>query len=166
MLRRLRLSEWLIAVGALVLLVATLMPWFAQPSAAEIVQGAPGVQLTGSGAEVPIRSNVWDLGFARWWVYLSIAIGIWLVLAALLSRTAQWATILATPLVLVTPVALICLLVRLVDPPRQHAVAQSGLIVALIGAVVLLVGALWSLRDESTPDGFEGPPRPELLRVD
>jgi hypothetical protein len=146
--------------------ISTFLPWFSLPSAADLVKLAPTARLVGDGGDKSIDLNIWDLGFARWWVYLAILLGVWMVLAALLSRTPDWSTILATPLVLVAGIALICLTVRLFDAPRPYAGKEFGFYLAFVGTVTLLAGTCWALRDDSTPDGFDRAPRPEFVHVD
>src|SRR6476646_4697816 len=109
------------------LFVSTFLPWFALPSAASIARDTPGARLVGGGTDSPIDLNVWDLGFARWWVYLAILLGACMVLAALLSRNAEWSIILCSPLVLVSGIAFLCLFVRLFDAPHPYATNQFGL---------------------------------------
>ncbi|MFT4049672.1 MAG: hypothetical protein QM648_07510 [Solirubrobacterales bacterium] len=162
---KLRPAELVAGSGAIVLFVSTFLSWFSLPSAAEIAKLAPSARLVGSGADGPIDLNVWDLGFARWWVYLGILLGVCMILAALLSRSPDWAVILATPLVVTSVIATLCLLVRLIDPP-QDASADFGFYLALLGSLLLLGGTCWAIRDESVPDGFEKAPRPQFIEVD
>ncbi|MGK2878082.1 MAG: hypothetical protein ACSLFF_05845 [Solirubrobacterales bacterium] len=166
MAEKLRPAEWLALAGALIMLVATFLPWFALPSAAEIARTVPGARLVGGGNDGAINLNVWDLGFARWWIYLAILLGICMVLAALMSRTPEWSVILCTPLVFVSPIAFLCLLVRLFDAPRPFASAQFGLYLALAGSAALFAGTCWALRDTSVPEGFDKAPQPELVHVE
>ncbi|MGH2960204.1 MAG: hypothetical protein ACRDKE_11415 [Solirubrobacterales bacterium] len=163
---KLRPSELLAGAGALILLVSTFLPWFALPAAADLVKLAPNARLVGGGNDGAIDLNVWDLYFARWWIYLAILLGLCMVLAALLSSTAEWSIILCTPLVLVSGIAFLCLLVRLIDSPRPYAETQPGFYLALLGGLALLAGACWAIRDDSVPEGFEKAPRPELIHVD
>jgi hypothetical protein len=163
---KLRPAELLALAGTITLFVATFLPWFALPSAADIAKSTPGARLVGGGNDGAINLNVWDLGLARWWIYLAILLGACMVLAALLSRTVEWSIILCTPLVFASGIAFLCLFVRLFDSPRAHAGAQLGFYVALAGAAALLAGTCWALRDESVPEGFEKAPRPELIHVD
>jgi hypothetical protein len=164
--QKLRPAEWLSLAGALLLFVSTFLPWFALPGITELRKLAPQARLDGGGDDGPINLNVWDLGFARWWIYLAILLGVCMVLAALLSRTPEWSIILCTPLVLVSGIALICLLVRLFDAPRPYAETTTGFYIALIGAIGLFAGTCWAIRDDSAPAGFERAPRPELIHVD
>lgn len=163
---KLRPSEVLVGVGSVLLLASTWMSWFALPSAGDLVRTTPGAHLVGGGSDTDIAMNVWDLPFARWWVYLSVLLGIWLVLASLLSRSPNWATILGTPLVVSSLIALLCLFVRLFDAPRAYTSAQLGLYLAFFGAALLFGGAAWGLRDETVPDGFDKAPRPQFIEVD
>ena len=162
---KLRPSEWLIGAGALALLISTFLPWFALPSANEILNLAPNAKLVGDGEMGALNLNVWDLGVARWWVYLAILLG-GVVLAALLSRTPNWSTILCTPLICISLISTVCILVRLLDPPRAHASAQPGFYLAFVGSAALLAGALWAIRSEFVPEGFDKAPRPEFIEVD
>ncbi len=163
---KLRTADLLVGVGALMLFVSTFLPWFALPSAADLLKVAPGAQLVGGGSDRAIDLNVWDLGFARWWVYLSILLGACLVLAALFSRTPDWSTILGSPLIITSLIATVCLLVRLVSAPRPYSSAEFGFYMALVGSLVLLSGTAWGLRDETVPEGFDKAPRPELIDVE
>jgi hypothetical protein len=153
-------------VGTVVLFVSTFLPWFALPSAAEMVKLAPGARLVGGGNDGPIDLNVWDLGLARWWIYLAILLGACMILAALLSRTAEWSILLCTPLVLVSGIAFLCLLVRLFDAPRPYASTSFGFYLAFLGGAALFAGTCWAIRDDSVPEGFDKAPRPELIHVD
>lgn len=163
---KLRVSDYLVGAGSVLLLISTFMAWFSLPPVSELLRAAPGARAVGGGNDGSIDLNVWDLSMARWWVYLSIFLGICLVLAALLSRTSDWSTILGTPLVIVSGLCTISLLIRLVDSPRPYSSAQLGFYLALIGSIWLVVGAAWGLRDETVPDGFDKAPRPELIHVD
>jgi hypothetical protein len=163
---KLRLSDLLVGLASIALLISTFLSWFALPSARELVKTVPGAHLVGSGSDTDIAMNVWDLPFARWWVYLSILLGIWMVLAALFSRSPNWATILGTPLVFSSFIALLCLFVRLFDAPRAYTTGQFGLYLAFASTAVLFGAAFWGLRDETVPDGFDRAPRPQFIEVD
>lgn len=166
MAAKLRTSDILVGIGSVALLISTFLPWFSLPSAADLVKLAPGARLVGGGSDTSIDLNVWDLQVTRWWIYLSVFLGICLVLAALLSRTPDWSTILGTPLMVVSLFAVIALLIHLVSAPRPYSSAQFGFYLALGGALLLLVGTGWGLRDETVPEGFDKAPRPELIEVD
>lgn len=164
---KLRPAELLAGSGAIILFASTFLVWFSLPSAQELLQLAPNAKLAGGGSgNVTIDLNVWDLGWARVWIYLAIFLGFSMVLAALLSRTAEWSIILCTPLVVVSLAAFICLFVRLFDSPRPYAETQVGFYIALVGCGMLLAGTLWAIRDDSVPEGFDKAPRPEFIQVD
>lgn len=163
---KLRPSELVVACGTGLLFLSTFLTWFSLPSAAQLSRLAPSARLVGGGSDTAINLNVWDLGFVRWWVYLSVLLGACMVLAALLSRTPNWATVLATPLVVCSLIASVGLLGRLFDAPRPYASGAIGFYLALVGALTLLTGVCWALRDEAVPEGFEKAPRPEFIDVD
>lgn len=163
---KLRASEWLIGGASTLLLISTFLPWFGLAGAAEVVEAHPGSRAVGEGRSAAIELNVWDLPIARWWVYLSIFLGICVVLAAVLSRTPDWATILLTPLVVTSLFAVVALLFRLIDAPRPYAGAEFGFYLALASSCALFGGVGWALRDESIPTGFDKAPRPELIEVE
>ncbi|MBJ7355294.1 MAG: hypothetical protein JHC98_10770 [Thermoleophilaceae bacterium] len=163
---KLRPAEFLALAGTVILFISTFLPWFALPSAASIARDTPGARLVGGGDDGPINLNVWDLSLTRWWVYLAILLGACMVLAALLSKTAEWSIILCTPLVLVSGIAFLCLLGRLFNSPTSYATNQFGLYLAFVGSAALFAGTCWAIRDDSVPEGFEKAPRPELIHVD
>lgn len=163
---KLRPAEWLAGAGAIILFASTFLTWFSLPSAQDLLQLAPSARLVGGGGDETIDLNVWDLGWARIWIYLAIFLGICMVLSALFSRTAEWAIILCTPLVFVSLAAFICLFVRLFYTPRPFAATEPGFYVALVSCGMLLVGTLWAIRDDTVPEGFDRAPRPEYIHVD
>jgi hypothetical protein len=166
MAAKLRVSEWLIGLGSIALLASTLLPWFALPSGGKLVTMVPGTRLSGPARDSAINLNVWDLPVARWWVYLTILLGACVVLAALLSQTPNWSTVLLTPLVLVGLLATVSLLIRLADAPRPFSDPQVGFILALLSTGLILGATLWALRDETVPEGFIKAPRPEWIEVE
>lgn len=163
---KLRNCDLLLAAGAIVLFVSVLLPWFSLPAVSDALGRAPGAHLVGEGSTGPVHLNVWDLAWVRWIVFLSLLLGFWTVVAALFSRTADWSTILCTPLVVVSGITAICLVVRLFNAPRPSASMQPGFYLAVVGGLALFAGACWALRDDTTPDGFDRAPRPELIHVD
>lgn len=166
MSEKIRPSEGLSLGAALVLFVATLMPWFSLPGVSELQKLAPNARAEGGGSLASIDLNIWDLGFARWFIYIAILLGVCMFLAALFSRNPEWAVILATPLAIFGGFAMISLLVRLFDSPRPYADATGWFYVAVVASVALFASACWALRDESTPEGFDKAPRPELIHVE
>lgn len=162
---KVRPSELLALIGALILFVATFFAWFSLPALAELQELAPNAAIVGGGDPGTIDLNVWDLQFARWFVYLSVLLAVCMFLAALLSRTADWAMVLATPTTVFGGIAMICMLVRAIDAPRDFADPTSWFFVGLVGSIVLFAGACWTVRDETVPSGYAKPPKTELIEV-
>ena len=162
---KLRISDLTALLGAVLLFVATFLSWFELPGVEQLRELAPNATLEGVGTTSSLTLNVWDLGITRWFVYLAIGLAFCMILAALLSRTAEWAVILATPLVIVSFFALLGMVIRLFDSPRPYSEAMFGFYLGLAGSIVLFAGAFWAIRDESVPDGFDKAPSPEQLRV-
>jgi hypothetical protein len=163
---KLRTSELLIALGSLVLLGTTLLPYFSLPSIAELATRATGAQIVGGGRDSALDLNVWDLPIVRWWVYLTALLGICMVAAAVFSETPGKATFLLTPITVFSLFSTIGLLFRVFDAPRPGAEAQPGLFIALLAAAGVFAACGWALRDEGVPDGFRKPPAPELIEVE
>lgn len=166
MSEKVRPSELLALVGALILFCSTFFAWFTLPGLAELQKLAPNASIVGGGNPGSIDLNVWDLQFARWFVYLSVLLAVCMFLAALLSRTADWAMILATPTTFFSGIAMICMLVRAVDSPRDFADPTVWFFVGLFGSVLLFIGSCWAIRDETVPSGFAGPRKIDQLEVE
>src|SRR5665647_179652 len=105
MLSKLRPAEWLTTLGVIVLFASTFKPWFKL-----------------AGADISINLNVWDLSVTRWFVYLALIVSAWMVIAALLGKTPRWALVFNTPAVLLSFLAAIGVVVRLIDPPDGASV--------------------------------------------
>jgi hypothetical protein len=163
---KIRASEGLALGAALVLFLTTLMPWFSLPGVDQLRKLAPTARAEGGGSLASIDLNIWDLGFARWFIYIAILLGVCMFLAALFSRNPEWSIILATPLVIFSLIAMLSLLVRLVDSPRPYADATGWFYLAVASSVVLFGAACWAIRDESVPEGFDKAPRPEMIHVE
>lgn len=163
---KVRPSELLALIGALILFGATFFAWFSLPALTELRRLAPNATIVGGGDPGAIDLNVWDLQFARWFIYLSILLAVCMFLAALLSRTADWAMILATPTTFFSGIAMICMIVRTFDAPRDFADPTGWLYVGLVGSIILFASSCWAIRDESVPSGFEKAPHPELIEVE
>ncbi|MGB0871669.1 MAG: hypothetical protein ACPGYP_00880 [Solirubrobacterales bacterium] len=163
---KVRPSEFFALIAALVLLIATFSAWFTLPAIDELRQLAPNANVIGGGDGGAINLNVWDLHFTRWFVYLSVLLAVCMFLAALLSRTADWSMILATPLTVCSFVAAIGMTYRVIDSPRDFADATGWFYVAVISSLTLFAAACWAIRDESVPAGFDQPPSPERLQLD
>lgn len=163
---KVRPSELLALIGALILFAATFFAWFSLPALTELRELAPNASLVGGGDPGAIDLNVWDLQFARWFIYLSILLAVCMFLAALLSRTADWAMILATPVTFFSGIAMLCMVFRTFNAPRDFADQTTWFYVGLLGSIILFASAWWALSDETVPSGFDKPPRPDLIEVD
>lgn len=163
MLSRLRKAELLTAVGTIMLFASTFFPWFEIPGS-ERLDIAPEAKLLGE-TSIGFELNVWDLSVARWFVYLAILSAAWMIVAALFADTARWSVILSTPSLLFGIAAAAGLVLRLVNPPAGSDVT-TAYYVSVAGGLLLLAGAMWSVRDDSTPPAFDNAPEPEAVHLD
>jgi len=163
---KLRGAEYLTAISALVLFLTTFGAWFKLPSVMDLEKIAPGAVLEGGGADGSIALNVWDLHVARWFIYLAMLCCAWMVLAAIFSANPEWSVILATPAVVFSGLAMICMLYRVFEAPRPNADPTTLYYVATLAAVGMFAGACWAIRDEHVPPGFRKAPAPEVVHVD
>ncbi|MBK5230621.1 MAG: hypothetical protein JJE27_05535 [Thermoleophilia bacterium] len=132
----------------IVLFASTFKPWFKLP-----------------GADVSINLNVWDLSVARWFVYLALIVSAWMVIAALLGKTPRWALVFNTPALLLSFLAAIGVVVRLINPPDGASVLTASW-VAAAGVLLLVAGTSLGLRDDTVPDAYLQSPPPEHLSLD
>jgi hypothetical protein len=163
---KLRSSEYLTLVGALLLFISTFSAWFSMPSVIDLKEVAPDAILDTRGGGGVAFLNVWDLPVARWFVYAAILCAAWMFFAALFSENPEWAVILATPTVVFGGLAVLCLVYRLIDAPHDNASPEPMYYAAVAGSVLLFVGACWAIRDETVPAGFQPTPEPELVDLD
>jgi hypothetical protein len=163
---KLRGAEYLTAISGLVLFICTFLSWFSMPSIDDLKNVAPDAFVEGSGSSGAINLNVWDLHFARWFVYLAILVAAWMVLAAIFSANPEWSVILATPLVFVSGIAMLSMIYRVFDTPRATAEPTTIFYVAVAASIGLFAGACWAIRDEHVPPGFIKAPQPTVIEVD
>jgi hypothetical protein len=140
-LRRLRAGELIALAGAICLIVALALPWY---------ENATG------------KLSAWaTFGVAVALLILAAAGALALVLATVTERTtaipvaaAVWGTFFGI-------VGTIAAVVRLLERPEHATMLCSGAWLALVGALLVLVGSWQSMRDERTglypPDAT--PPR-------
>lgn len=159
----LRKAELVAGVGAAVMFAATFSAWFKVP-VVERLDVAPDAQRVG-GTSFNVHLNVWDLGIARWFVYLAILSAAWMIVAAIFADSARWSVILGTPTALFGTGAAIGLVHRLIDPPSGSSVT-SAYYVAVAGGLLLMAGGLWAVRDDSSPPAFDRSPEPEIVHLD
>jgi hypothetical protein len=141
---RLRSGELLAGVGAVVLLVSLFLDWVG-----------------------PVGETGWSsLGWLTVVVVIAaILVVSWLVIATATARPVTEVVAAGVIGAVVSPVALIVLVVRTaVAQPGVDAVTsiEGGAYFGLAGAVLLTIGAWWSLADERTdaPESAYTPPAP------
>jgi hypothetical protein len=139
-LRRVRLGELLALAGAACVIVSLLEPWY---------EGSLG------------KLDAWDTFGASIILLIAAACAaLALVVSALTERTTALPVSLGVWGVLLGLAALIAAVVRLLDRPEHTTKLCAGPWLALAGAVLILIGAWESLRDER-PSLYE-PADPEL----
>jgi hypothetical protein len=139
-LRRVRLGELLALAGAACVIVSLLEPWY---------EGSLG------------KLDAWDTFGASIILLIAAACAaLALVVNALTERTTALPVSLGVWGVLLGLAALIAAVVRLLDQPEHTTKLCAGPWLALAGAVLILIGAWESLRDER-PSLYE-PTDPEL----
>jgi hypothetical protein len=159
---RLRAGELLAGVGAAVLVVSLFLPWFG--AEVHVESGSEGavnlLVVTGS-------SSGWDgLG----WLVLAIAAAAialagWLVFATATVRpvTQVVAGDVLTATIGTLAVVVLALRALVFQPgPNELVTVRYGAWLGLAGALLLAIGALWSLADERTdaPESAYVPPAP------
>ena len=126
--RRLRAPELVVGAASVLVAVSLFLPWFEFSGAREDAWRALTV------AEIPAA--------------IAALLGIALVVVTLTRRSPALPLAVAVVLTTVTTIAAIVIAVRAGDPPSGATDRCYGLWLGLGGLVVLLVGAVWSLRDE------------------
>jgi hypothetical protein len=138
-IRRLRVGELMVLVGAVGVVVALTLPWYENP------QG---------------RLDAWEtFGLGVVLLVIAATVGLVLVLATLTERStalpvaaAVWSTFFGL-------FGVVAAVVRLLERPDHAYRLCAGAWVALAGAVLVLVGSWQSMRDERT--GLYPPAEPE-----
>jgi hypothetical protein len=144
--RRLRIGEWLVGLGGVVLLISMFLDWY----------GFDGANTGNSAWEA---FSVFDVVLA--------AIAGWAILTAVVTaahNTPAVSLAMASLLTLVGAIALIVLVVRVIDPPTFKGIVivvegdgtgevtrQGGLWVGLGALVATTIGAFAAIRDERFP---------------
>jgi hypothetical protein len=138
-LRRLRVGELLALVGVIVVVVALTRPWYETPSGnlSAWATFGPAVALLVVSAFVAlvlVVATVFERSTA-----LSVAAGVWCVFFGI--------------------IAVIAALVRVLERPQHAHALCAGAWLGLAGALLILIGAWLSMRDERT--GLYPPADPE-----
>ena len=143
-LKQFRLGEMIATVGAVLLIVSLLKPWYETPI------GALGV---------------WDtFGPAVVLLLAALCAALAMVVSAVAERSTALPVSTAVWCVLLGLIAVIAAVVRVLERPDHATSLCAGAWLALAGAVAILAGAWQSLRDERTslyaPASPEPRPRP------
>lgn len=165
MFSKLRISEWLVGLGVVLLFGATFKPWFTVPGAEKLEDLATDALLEGS-TSLGTGLNVWDLGFTRWFVYLALICAALMLVAAVFGETVHFAIVMATPTVLFSFICSIGMIVRLIWPPAGASETETAFYVAVAGSLLIFLAGCWSIRDEYVPPGYEPAPDPERISLE
>ena len=142
-LRRLRLGELLATAGAVCLIVSLTLPWY---------ENADG------------KLSAWStFGPAVVLLMLAAIAALALLLATVAERTPALPVAAAVWGVLFGLIAVIAAIVRVLERPDHATSLCAGTWLALVGAVMILLGAWQSIRDERTSRYQPG--RPEARRL-
>jgi hypothetical protein len=142
-LRRLRLGELLATAGAVCLIISLTLPWY------ENAEGKLGAWSTFGPAVVLLM--------------LAAIAALALLLATITERTPALPVAAAVWGVLFGLIAVAAALVRALERPDHATSLCAGTWLALVGAVMILLGAWQSIRDERT--SRYQPARPEARRL-
>jgi prepilin signal peptidase PulO-like enzyme (type II secretory pathway) len=142
-LSRLRLGELLATAGAVCLVVALTLPWY---------ENAEG------------KLSAWStFGPAVVLLMLAAIAALALFLATVTERTPALPVATAVWSVLFGLIAVVAAIVRVLERPDHATMLCAGAWLALVGAVMILLGAWQSIRDERT-SRYE-PATPEAHRL-
>jgi prepilin signal peptidase PulO-like enzyme (type II secretory pathway) len=129
-LRRLRLGELLATAGAACLIISLTLPWY---------ENAEG------------KLDAWStFGPAVVLLILAAIAALALLLATITERTPALPVAAAVWGVLFGLIAVVAALVRVIERPDHATSLCAGTWLALVGAVMILLGAWQSIRDERT----------------
>jgi hypothetical protein len=138
-LARLRRGEWIAGIGALVLLLSTLLPWYGY-----------------SGAPSAASISGWDeFIHLRWLILLTIVAGLALPVAQAACRAPAipvTLSVIVTVLGVLTTLWLIYRVLISVPGSGGLLVQKPAAYIGLLSAIALTVGAFSSMRQEDRPD--------------
>lgn len=143
-LKQFRLGEMVATVGAALLIVSLLKPWY----------------------ESPIGTlNVWDtFGPAVVLLLAALCAALAMIVSAVTERSTALPVSTAVWCVLLGLIAVVAAVVRVLERPQHASSLCAGPWLALAGAIAVLAGAWLALRDERTslykPATPEPRPRP------
>jgi hypothetical protein len=137
-LRRPLAGQWIAALGGVALLVSLFLPWYE-------VDDTPAVTAT-----------AWE-SFSVTDILLFVAalIAVALPVVNSLQRTPAIPIALDALTVLVALVAFVFALIRVISPPADELSREFGLWLGFVSVDVVLLGAVFSLRDEGVARGWQ-----------
>jgi hypothetical protein len=142
---RLRVGEWLAAIGAAGLLVTLFLPWFGDA----------------------VSSSPWDnLGWVTIaFVLVTIAAGAWLVVATAVARPLAQLVAAAVLAATIGTFGFVVLALRVLvfqPGPNDLIALRYGAYLGLLAALLVAVGGWWAIKDERTdaPASAYTPPPP------
>lgn len=142
-LRRLRAGELAALLGAICVILALTRPWY------ETLEG---------------DLNAWrTFGPTIVLLMIAAALALLLAIATLTERSAALPVALAVWTTLFGVIALICAVIRLLERPHNASGLCAGPWLAFAGAILILLGAWQSMRDER-PSLYE-PATPERRKL-
>lgn len=142
---RLRRGEWIVAAGAIALLVAMFaLSWYGLP-------GAPGTTARAPDGDASVNA-FHGLTVLRWLMLVTIAVAFALVYLQCTRRAPALPVSFSVLLTVLGGVTSVCLIYRvLIDAPDATA-QKPGAFLGLACALLLTYGAFRSMRQEDQPD--------------
>ena len=144
---RLRAPEWLVAAGALLLLVSLfLLDWYSLSFRASDLLGNETLTVSADG---------WHgHTILRWFVLIVVAGGVALFVTTLVGETPAIPAAIAPPLTLFSLLTTVLLAYRVLlnEPgPNELISVEFGAYLGLLSAIATTAGAWWSMRREGRP---------------
>jgi putative copper export protein len=128
-LRRLRPGEWVLTAAAIVLVVSLFLSWYALP--------------TGR------RATAWEAFSVVDAVLLACAaVGMVAVVAQATQRSPAVPVVASAAATWAGVLAVVLILIKVADPPGRYTETCYGIWSGLVGAVGLLAGGWWAIRDD------------------
>jgi uncharacterized membrane protein len=128
-LRRLRPGEWVLTAAAIVLVVSLFLSWYALPSGR--------------------RATAWEAFTVVDVVLLACAaVGLVAVAAQATQRSPAVPAVASVAATWAGVLAVVLILINVADPPGRYTETCYGIWIGLAGAVGLLAGGWWAIRDD------------------
>ena len=128
-LRRLRPGEWVLTAAAVVLVVSLFLSWYALP--------------------IGRRATAWEAFSVVDVVLLACAgVGLVAVVAQATQRSPAVPVVASVAATWAGVLAVVLILIKVADPPGRYTETCYGIWIGLAGAVGLLGGGWWAIRDD------------------